>query len=152
STARFLEDRDWSAGAYARLISKIIVLATLGAAVSSVFLFENVSQLFESPRVGGNVSYASRLRSQRVLAPATPEELSSMALRLFSNDLQGTGSDFRGWGNYLESPILYVGLITLLTAPQFLVSLKRRPRRIYLGLISICVVGLIFPYFRLVFW
>src|SRR5262249_32478671 len=106
----------------------------------------------ESPRVGGNVSYAPSLRSQRVLALATPGELSSVALRLFSNDLQGTGSNFRGWGNYLEAPILYVGLITLLTAPQFLVSLKKRPRRVYLGLTIICIVGLMFPYWRSAFW
>ena len=152
STARYLEAQRWNFRAYAGLLLKIVALALLGAAISSVFLFEGIAQLLQSPRGGGDASHFKTMVSRPLFTLGSPIELSSVVLRLFSSDLQGTGDDFHGWTNYLESPLLYCGVITLLAAPQFLVSLDRRKRKIYVAIVGACVIALLFPYFRYAFW
>jgi uncharacterized membrane protein YfhO len=151
-TMRYLEAQRWNFRAYAGLLFKIVTLALLGAAISSVFLFEGIAQLLQSPRGGGDASYFKTMMSKPMFTLGSPTELSSVVLRLFSSDLQGTGDDFRGWMNYLESPLLYCGVITLLAAPQFLVSLDSRKRKIYAAIVGACVIALMFPYFRHAFW
>ena len=151
-TARFLEDRHWNLRVYAGFIVKISGLAFLGAAISSVLLLEGIAQLLYSPRVGGDVSYVESLTSQSLFARGSRLEISSVVLRLFSSDLQGSGDFFRGWANYLESPLLYCGLITLLAAPQFLLSLDKPKRNAYAALVTACMIALVFPFWRYAFW
>lgn len=152
STVRFLEDQEWNLRAYAGLLGKLTAAGLLGAALSGVFLFENILQLLQSPRVASEASLFKSLMSQPLFAPGSASELSSVVLRLFSSDLQGTGNDFKGWQNYLESPLLYCGLIALLAAPQFIFSLQGRRRWLYTGLTAISVLALCFPYLRYTFW
>jgi membrane protein YfhO len=152
STLRYIEKRDWNFRAYLGFISKTAGLALIGVAVSSMFLFEGIVQLLESPRVGGDAAYFKSLSSAPIFSPGSALELSSVVLRLFSSDLQGTGSNYHGWYNYLESPILYCGLITLLAFPQYLVSARRKALVLYAGLVGAAVIALIFPYARLAFW
>src|SRR4029078_3071995 len=83
---------------------------------------------------------------------ASPLELSSSVLRFFSSDVQGTGSDFHGWNNYLEAPMLYCGLITVLTFPQFLASATRKVRILYGTRVAAAGAALVFPYLRWAFW
>jgi hypothetical protein len=151
ATIRFLETESWNLRNYTRLLMRVGTLSALGIALSGIFLFENVQALLLSPR-GGEVSYFQKLSSKPFLAFATAPEYTSMALRLFSNDLQGTGSDFKGWSNYFESPTLYCGLIALLLAPQFFVFLDRQRRKIFLLFSGVCLLALVFPYARYLFW
>ena len=48
------------------------------------------------------------------LALVSRNEGLSVLARLFSNDLLGAGSDYKGFSNYLEGPTLYIGLIVLI--------------------------------------
>jgi uncharacterized membrane protein YfhO len=74
------------------------------------------------------------------------------ALRPFANDILGTADAFRGWGNYLEAPLTYCGLLCLVIVPQVFVGASRRNQLVY----GMFVVGLllttIFPWFRYLFW
>jgi hypothetical protein len=151
-TVRYIEERDWSLGAYVSLVAQTAGLAFAGVALSSIFLFEGVVAVVNSPRVGGEASYFKTLSSKPIFDIGPPIELSSVALRLFSSDLQGTGSNFSGWANYLESPLLYCGLITLLAIPQCVVAAEGKKRRLYLALLGLAVLGLVCPYFRRAFW
>jgi hypothetical protein len=150
-TLRFLETESWDLRNYTRLLVRIGALATLGIALSGIFLFENVQALLLSPR-GGGESYFQKLFLKRSLAFATTPEYTSIALRLFSNDLQGTGSDFKGWENYFESPILYCGLVALAFAPQFFVFLDGQRKKVFLLFGGLCLLALVFPYARHLFW
>lgn len=152
STARYLEGRHWNLRTYTGFVCRTAAPALLGAALSGVFLLEHIALLLQSPRVGGGASYFQTLASEPLFSVGSPIELSSVVLRLFSSDLQGTGNDFSGWENYLESPLLYCGLITLLAAPQFLFSLDSRTRRTYIAIAAACMSALIFPYLRYLFW
>jgi len=151
ATIRFLETESWNPTSYTRLLVRVGTLSALGIALSGIFLLENVQALLLSPR-GGEASYFQKLFLKPFLAFATAPEYTSIALRLFSNDLQGTGSDFKGWYNYFESPTLYCGLITLIFAPQFFVSLDRQRRKIFLLFSGLCLFALVFPYARNLFW
>lgn len=149
---RFVEERGWNLKRLTLFYLKLSAPFLLGLAISAVFLFSNVSQLLQSPRVGGEAAYFQHLLSQPVFGLAPPIEYISILLRTFSSDLLGTGNSFKGWVNYLESPLTYCGLICLLLAPQFFISLDRRRRVLFSLTAGACIVSLIFPFFRYVFW
>lgn len=152
STIRSLDEKTWSPARSTKLLLKVAAVGFVGVALSAVFLFSNVAQILASPRVGGEASFFHILSSQPVFRRAPPLQYVSEILRLYSSDLMGTGNAFRGWQNYLESPLLYAGLITLLLVPQCLVLVDRRRRTVYLTLLVICAIPLVFPYFRYAFW
>ena len=151
ATLRFLETESWDPRNYMRLLVRVGALAALGIALTGIFLFENVQALLLSPR-GGEASYFQKLSLQPSLALATAPEYASIVLRFFSNDLQGTGSGYTGFHNYFESPILYCGLVALVFAPQFFVSLDRQRRKIFFLFSALCLLALVFPYARYLFW
>ncbi len=74
------------------------------------------------------------------------------ALRPLANDALGTADDFRGWGNYLEAPLTYCGLVCFLLFPQVFVGASRRQRIIYGLFLGGVLVPTIFPWFRYLFW
>lgn len=152
ATIRTVDDKEWSPAGAAKSLLTLGAAGSLGVALSAVFFLGNVSQIINSPRVGGNASFFHILSSQPLFQRASVQQYVSEVLRLFSSDLMGTGNSFRGWGNYLEAPLLYAGLITLLLVPQCLVLIDRRRKVTYIALFVACMVPLVFPYFRYAFW
>lgn len=152
ATVRFLERERWSAANFARLLAKMALSTALGLALGGVLLFENVQALLLSPRVTGEAGYFKQFLSQPIFSLPGADEYVSDILRLFSSDLQGTGSDYKGWKNYFESPMLYCGLLTLVYAPQFFAFVNWRKKKIYLVLAAVALLALVFPYLRYVFW
>src|SRR6185369_9469619 len=73
-------------------------------------------------------------------------------MRLFSCDLMGTGSDFKGWENYLEAPTFYTGLLSLILFPAVFGFLDKRRKIIYGVFLSFWILPVLFPYFRYAFW
>ncbi|HSY77669.1 MAG TPA: YfhO family protein, partial [Bacteroidia bacterium] len=114
----------------------------------------NLSLLIDNPRVSGNASLFKTLSATPMFSVSPPALNNIVINRLFSNDLLGTGSGFKLLSNfnYLEAPILYIGLITLLLAPQAFLFYAKRKRNIYLILTAVCLVPLVFIYFRMMFW
>ncbi len=163
---RFLDEKGWQPKQFGILISKIVGLGVLGLALNALFLFPALWVMVNSPRVSGADSYFNTLMLQPIFALTDSHQLSSIFLRLFSNDMMGTGqmseqfvnnqrqliSDFKGWNNYLESPILYIGLLSLLLAPQIFISLNKRKKVIYSIFLALLIIPLFLPYFRYAFW
>jgi uncharacterized membrane protein YfhO len=152
TVVRSLEQSPWQWRTAAQSVLKAGALAFLGVLVSAPFFLSNVVQILNSPRVGGKESFFHILSSQPAFRFAPPAQYVSEVLRLFSNDLMGTGNAFRGWQNYLEAPLLYAGLITLLLVPQCIAVVNWRRKIVYLALLVLCAVPLTFPYFRYAFW
>ena len=59
----------------------------------------------------------------------------------------GSGDSFKGWYNYLEAPLFYIGLLPLLIMPQIFGFISKRNRIIYLVFILIFIFAIIFPFF-----
>ena len=110
--------------------------------------------MIESPRISGNTSYFNLYYSRPIFGfeySGKTHYLTSF-MRLFSCNILGTGNNFKGWWNYLEAPLFYCGLISLVTFPHFLSLSDRRKKIIYLIWILIFLVPVIFPFFRNSFW
>lgn len=134
------------------LFSKLLFLGALGVLISAVFSLPNLIQMIDSPRVKGNASLASDLSALPIFNPGDDDYLATLLMRTFSSDLLGNGSAFNGWGNYLESPLSYCGLISLLLVPQVFSYINARQKIVYGLFIGIFVFSEIFPWFRTGFW
>ena len=138
------------------LLTKLLLLGITGVAMSSFFFINNLQIMLESPRVGGDASYFSSLISQPVFGfegviYGKTHYLTAL-MRFFSCDILGSGSKFKGWYNYVEAPLFYCGLISLVSFPHFLNLSDTRKKIIYFTLIFIFIVPVIFPFFRYAYW
>lgn len=152
ATARFFQEGGRPTDKFSTFFLKLMGLALLGGAISAVFSFSNITNILESPRVGGGASYFHALAGQPVFKTASLIELVTAIGRFFSNDMLGTGSNFRGYNNYLEAPIFYCGLASLLLVPQIFCFVDKRCKIINTGISLLCVLLIIFPFFRWAFW
>ncbi len=129
---------------------KLNLYFLLGVGLSSIFFISALDLYLQSPRLSGS-GYFKKLISEPILSLGTESYYQTILSRFFSNDLLGNGSGFRGWGNYLEAPLLYIGIIPLLVFPQF-ISFENRKFKLVLfaTLISVCIF--VFPFARRLFW
>lgn len=134
------------------LVAKMGLLTLLGLGMSSVFLFSNIKQILESARVSGDTTYFDSLTQFSVLGLADSANYMTTILRFFSSDMLGTGLNYKGWYNYLEAPMFYCGLMTLILIPQAFVYLNKKQKILYAVFIAIWLLPVIFPYFRYAFW
>lgn len=149
---RYLDEKEWQAKSFFVMFSKLTLLGLLGIAISSFFLFSNILQLIESPRGSGSTSYFSQLFSTPVFVFGNSIHNLTAILRFYSNDIMGVGSNFKGWNNYLEAPLFYCGLISLLLFPLVFQYLNKRRKIIYSILLCFWILPVIFPFFRYSFW
>jgi hypothetical protein len=133
---------------YLRDVGRAAAAAALGVGLSAVFLFSNALLLLQSPRVAGGSSYATGLSSAPMFALADGRELATALLRLFSSNLLGVGSAFTGVMNYLEAPLFYCGIVTLLLMPQAFALAERRMRIAYALLLGSLALPVLFPWLR----
>lgn len=120
----------------------------LGLGMSAPFFYGALMDMINSPRVSGDVGAVDKLASVTVFALSDRFQAVTALLRLFSNDLLGVGSAYKGWYNYLEAPIFYAGLIPLLLAPGAFLFLDRRKRFAHVLFCLIWIIPVAFPYFR----
>ena len=133
---------------YVRKVLSFAAWCIPGLLIVAPLLFPALHYLLESPRVSGNHSalHAILLHLLQFNDHAT---ISSEIAGLFGKDLLGSDMNYAGWGNYLEGPGFYVGILPLLCIPQLLGPAASRNER------RLCVIGLIgialyfvFPAFR----
>ncbi len=138
------------------LFKKLVFLGLAGVAVSTFFLINGLQIMLESPRVSGNASYFDILFSTPLFGlegeRVWKTHYLTALMRLFSCDMLGTGDHFRGWNNYLEAPLFYCGLISLVSLPHFVSLSDRRKIFTYLAFIIIFIIPVIFPFFRYAYW
>lgn len=142
----------WQPKALLYFLLQLMGLVVLGMGVSAVFLVANVQEMMNSPRVLGDVSLFDRLMDKPILRFEGFVHNITAVMRLFSSDLLGTGSQFRGWYNYLEAPMFYCGLLTLLLASQVFVQLNGRQRVAYALFAAVFILPVVMPFFRHLFW
>jgi uncharacterized membrane protein YfhO len=128
------------------------IYGIVGLCASAYFLTPQIFQILESPRGSGNSSYTDVLQKAPMFATGDATLKSTTALRFFSNDILGTGNDFKGWTNYLEAPLLYVGIFSLILFPQIFVFSDKRNKIIYGAFLAFWFLPLVFPWFRYAFW
>lgn len=135
-----------------QILAPMIILGILGMLIGGVFVLTNTMQLIDSPRVSGEVSFFSSLLNKPIFSLVDAHEGLTAISRLFSSDLLGTGSNYKGWYNYLEAPMFYCGLLTLLLFPQIYISLNRRRKILYTVFFLLWLLPVVFPFFRYAFW
>ena len=79
-------------------------------------------------------------------------ELMNVVQRSYSTNALGIGSAFKGMSNYLEAPLLYMGLPMLLFFPLFGLGMTRKDKLVWGGVLAAVLLMLIFPWFRYAFW
>ena len=90
----------------------------LGLALGAVLLLPDFWVIVQNPRTFGKAStFFDNIRTPLSII-CTKEEISSGLIRIYSTDIMGTTENFKGWVNYMESPVLYCGLSVLILIPQ----------------------------------
>ncbi len=150
---RLIQFPEFSPKKLGLLYGKMILLGVAGMLLSGPFLLENIVQLLESPRGSGGSSYFNILASKPMFDFPDSWQFGSAMMRMFSSDILGSGSNFKGWNqNFLEAPASYCGLLSLVLMPQIFSFLNKSVRRWYIILLVIWLIPTIFPYFRYAFW
>lgn len=134
------------------LIMKILGMVLLGIGLSAPLFLEHVQAMIDSPRGSGPDSYFRILSSGDMFATPDKIQFGTEILRFFSSDILGSGIKFRGWQNYLEAPLFYCGLLSLLLLPQIFQFLDKRTKRVSIVIILLWTLPIIFPYFRQAIW
>lgn len=120
-------------------------VVALGVALTALLWLPQYHLLSTSPRI--SASFFARLQEwgARAFEQGPPAYYISALNRLFSNNLEGVGSVFKGFFNYYEAIALYGGLLPLLVLPQAFVVLPRRAWWV-LALGMLCVAAAVaFP-------
>jgi len=131
---------------------KTVGIAALGVGITAYQLLPDILMLLESPRVGGEAGLASKLKAQPMFALADDVLRFTTTFRAFGSDLLGNGIKFKGWQNYLEAPLLYCGILSLVAFPHVFSSLSKKQKIFYGVLTGVFVLPILFPYFRYAFW
>jgi uncharacterized membrane protein YfhO len=150
--ARYFDIHGKDNKAFVIFLLKTIGLAAIGVAITAYQLLPDVLQYLESPRVGGESSFFAKLQKQSMFDLADDTLRFTTAFRAFGSDMIGTGSNFKGWQNYLEAPLFYCGIFCLVVFPQFYSSLTKRQKMFYGAITVLFCLPILFPYFRYAFW
>ncbi|MES2760772.1 MAG: YfhO family protein [Bacteroidota bacterium] len=131
---------------------KTVGIAALGVGITAYQLLPDVLMLIESPRVGGEAGLSARLKAQPMFDLADDVLRFTTTYRAFGSDMLGVGSNFKGWQNYLEAPLFYCGILSLVAFPHVFSSLSKKQKMFYGILTAVFVLPILFPYFRYAFW
>ena len=134
------------------LVLKLFGMVLLGIGLSAPLFLEHVKAMIESPRGSGPDSYFSILSSGSMFATPDKTQFGTEVMRFFSSDILGSGIKFKGWQNFLEAPMFYCGLVSLLLFPQVFQFLDKKVKRVAVVVILIWLLPIVFPYFRQALW
>jgi uncharacterized membrane protein YfhO len=149
---RILTSENGSWRKFLFLSLKMAGFVFLGVLISSFLLVPTIQLILDSPRVGGNSSYVNKLLSHPAFIPEGSSHNTTAIMRFFSNDLLGNGSNFKGWYNYLEAPMVYIGLLPLLLFPQIFTFVEKKKKIVYGTFVAIFLIPFVLPFFRYAFW
>jgi uncharacterized membrane protein YfhO len=121
--------------AFVRKVLSFAAWSVPGLLIVAPLLFPAVYYLLQSPRVSGNHSALHAILAQ-IFQVNDRTTISSEIAGLFGKDLLGSDMNYAGWGNYLEGPGFYIGILPLLCIPQLLCPNASRTERF------LCCVGL----------
>ncbi len=149
---RYNDVKEFHLKSFIVFVIKTGALIILGVLITSFQLLPDLLQYSESPRVGGESSLFSRLMNQPIFSLLSEPLRATSIFRTFSSDMLGTGSNFRGWQNYLEAPNFYCGILSLILFPQVFGFLSKKQKYFYGAITLFLVLTILFPFFRYTFW
>ena len=150
--ARIVAEHGWRVRPLLRLGLPLAGAALLGCGLAAIFAVSSADMILDSPRAPSHGSRMWVLLAHPVLGVESLRHFFTWAARWLSADLIGTDVSFRGWYNYLEAPINYWGLVTLLLAPQALVQARGRRRILGALFCAYVLLPVLFPWLRYAFW
>ncbi|HCL86369.1 MAG TPA: hypothetical protein DIC45_07715 [Comamonadaceae bacterium] len=122
----------------------------VGMGLSAVLWLPEYYVLSSSPRIASDPIRRLLELFHGLTAPHPSGYYLSLVSRVFSNNLQGVGSAYKGFLNYYESLQLYAGLLPLLVIPQVWAVFAARERWCVLGGIGVMLTALVSPGFAMV--
>ncbi|MGZ3883509.1 MAG: YfhO family protein [Bacteroidia bacterium] len=162
---RLLLAPDFSIKKLGLLYGQMILCGLAGILLSAPFLLETLMQIVESPRGSGGDSYFAILSGQPMFHLIEKEQFGAFIMRLFSSDMLGSGNNYaingviekgqfvqKNWGNFLEAPFSYCGIISLVLFPQVIALVEKPKRKWYIAFLLFVIIPTIFPYFRYLMW
>ena len=142
----------WQPRIILRTCFRLAAVTALGVGLGAIVTLPYLHAILNSPRGSGTTSLVATLSSLPVFGFDSSLHYLTAALRPFGNDMLGTGSEFRGWQNYLEAPLTYCGLLCLLLLPQAWIGGTRRHRIISTLFLLGMLLFTLFPWFRFLFY
>jgi uncharacterized membrane protein YfhO len=133
-------------------LGRLSMLTLIGILLSGPVFLEVLQMLLDSPRGSGEDSYYKILSKQSKLKTVSSMELGTSVMRLFSSDMLGGGTNYRGHLNFLEAPMFYCGLPCLLLMPQIFGFLTKKVKTGFIIFMTIWLLPILFPYLRAAFW
>lgn len=134
------------------LFAKIIGVSLIGLGLSAPLLLEHLQVIIDSPRGTGPDSYSATLSATPMFGTPDKIEFGTGMLRLFSDNILGSGINFKGWQNFLEAPEFYCGIPCLLLFSQFFQFIGKREKKAAIILLVFWLFPVLFPYFRKAFY
>lgn len=159
---RYFDEQDFELKNFFKYIGIVGGLTLLGLLVRLPSMYNEIITILNRPRVSGDISKVSQMQEISIFATGGFLHNITAIFRFFGNDLLGTGrinnqiiqgkqyliADFKGYNNYYEAPMFYIGLLTLVLVPQSISLLSKKRKILYSVLILFWIFPVVFPYFR----
>ena len=133
-------------------LGKLILLYCLGLVMSGALILPSLYSILHSGRIEGSgkgSGFLTKMTDASAFILNEPKHYLSSLYGLFGSDILGRADFYSGWGNYLEGPHLYAGLLCLLLLPQVFLNKDRRVKLVA-GIFLLFACAYIFiPWVRL---
>lgn len=116
------------------------------------FIGSKIYQLIYSPRIAGSYGYTDLLQHKGYFQLESWNHYATALLRSFSGEILGSGSNYQGWKNYLEGPVFYIGLPTLLLFAFGFSLFSKLQKKVYGAVLIFWLLLVVFPHFRYAFY
>lgn len=149
---RFYELEYWSKEKFVGLFKVVWKPVMVSLGIIAPFIGSTLYRFLYSPRVGGDLSKSQELVSKPIFGMEEPIHYITAIQRFFSTDILGTAKDFQGWYNYIEAPLFYIGILTLVLFPQYFVERSKKLKIVFAGVLLFWLLIIVFPFLRNAFY
>jgi len=141
-TIRFINIYKFTFKKYLFFMGRNTFILLLGLFISAIIFLPNIVLITSTSRFESTIG---SLSSVFLFLPVSGQEFFSIFYSFFSSDIFGVFDMYSGWGNYLEGPLFYCGLIVLFLVPQTFIFTNKKSRILLLISFFFVFIYLIFP-------
>ena len=145
-------DKNFDRQSLKPLFFRLMLFGIAGILIAGPFFTETLHLLLNSPRGSSENSSVAYFASQPMFRLIDKLQFGTFIMRQFSSDLMGSGTQFSGWYNFLEAPVSYSSILSLILLPFCFIYSDKHERKVFLTLLILWFFTLIFPYFRTLIW